>query len=90
MIPLFDRVLIKKVVRETEKKVGSLYIPETINKNQNSEGEVVAIGQGIDKQPVLKVGDKVLLPNYEGQKTLFDGQEMFMYREDEIIAKIEQ
>ncbi len=91
MIPLFDRVLIKKVARETEKKVGSLYIPDVAaSKGQNSEGEVVAIGTGIeDKKPVLKIGDKVLLPNYDGQKTVFDGQELFMYREDEIVAKIE-
>jgi chaperonin GroES len=85
-----DRVLIKKVTQEAEKKIGAIYVPESSAKNQNSEGEVVAVGQGIeDKKPVLKVGDRVLLPSYEGQKTSFDGQEYYMFREDEIIAKIE-
>jgi chaperonin GroES len=90
LIPLFDRVLIKKIVQESEKKIGSIYVPDTIAKNQNHEGEVVAVGNGIeDKKMLLKVGDKVLLPSYDGQKTNFDGKEYFMFREDEIIAKIE-
>jgi co-chaperonin GroES (HSP10) len=38
----------------------------------------------------LKVGDKVLLPNFVGMTVKFEGEEFDMYREDEILAKIQQ
>jgi co-chaperonin GroES (HSP10) len=33
------------------------------------------------------VGDKVLLPEYGGLQVKFDGEEAFLFRNDEILAK---
>lgn len=37
----------------------------------------------------LKSGDKVLLPEYGGQKVKLGEEELFIYRETDIIAKME-
>lgn len=71
-------------------QIGSIYIPETTAKEENATAEVIAVGAGVeDKKVTLKIGDKVLLPNYAGQSINFDGENYDMYREDEILAKIE-
>lgn len=59
------------------------------------EGTVVAVGPGgrtSDGNPVpmtLKEGDKVVLPNFGGTEVKMDDKDLFMYSEDEILAKLE-
>lgn len=43
-----------------------------------------------DKKPVLKKGDRVLLPDYKGTQIKFEGQEYDIYRDDEILGIIEE
>lgn len=58
-----------------------------------NEGEVLAIGPGFQTReghtiPVsVAVGDKVLLPEYGGMSVKLDGEEAFLFRNDEILAK---
>jgi chaperonin GroES len=58
-----------------------------------NEGEVMAIGAGIKTRdgeliPIsVSVGDKVLLPEYGGMQIKLDGEELFLFRNDEILAK---
>ncbi|KAL0477376.1 mitochondrial heat shock protein HSP10 [Acrasis kona] len=93
LIPLFDRVLVKRIKLDVKPaQIGGVFIPESAAKNtgDNATGEVIAVGDGIeDKKATLKIGDKVLLPNYAGAPIKFSGEEYDMYREDEILAKIE-
>ena len=37
----------------------------------------------------LKVGDTVLLPEYGGQKVKLNEQELFIYKDSDIIGKME-
>jgi chaperonin GroES len=37
----------------------------------------------------VKIGDTVLLPEYGGQKVKLNEQELFIFRDTEIIAKVE-
>ena len=37
----------------------------------------------------LKAGDKVLLPEYGGMPVKIDDDEMFLFREDEILGKFD-
>ena len=37
----------------------------------------------------LKAGDSVLLPEYGGTKVEVDKEEMFLFREDDILGKFE-
>ena len=53
----------------------------------------MAIGAGIKTRdgeliPIsVSVGDKVLLPEYGGMQIKLDGEELFLFRNDEILAK---
>ena len=37
----------------------------------------------------VKVGDRVLLPEYGGQKVKVSDQELFIFRDSDIVGKIE-
>jgi len=86
--------LIRKAATETQ-TAGGIIIPADKTKSPN-EGEVMAVGRGLRDvngtihPPQLKVGDKVLLPNYGGSNVEIDGEEMVLYREDDIMGKFEQ
>ena len=88
--PLNDYVLVK-VIKDDEKTKGGLYKPEP-NKEQ-MKGEVLAVGSGIftttgQKIPMkLKVGDNVIVPN-TGIQLKLDGEKLNLYREQEILMKI--
>ncbi len=67
-------------------------MPES-NISKNNEGEVLAVGPGIktrDGQDVpvsVNIGDKVLLPEYGGLQLKLDGEDLYLFRNDEILAK---
>lgn len=88
--PLFDRVLIKKIEAETQTK-GGIMLPE--NQAKTHEGTVVAVGTGARSRdgdfykPVLKAGDRVMLPEYGGNKVDIDGELHWVYRESDIIGR---
>lgn len=88
--PMFDRILIKKDEAEQQTK-GGIMLPENQTKTHN--GVVVAIGTGARNKdggfhkPMLKVGDKVMLPEYGGNKVDLGGDTHYVYRESDIIGK---
>jgi len=43
------------------------------------DGDVIA--------PSVAAGDKVLLPEYGGLQVKLDGEELYLFRNDEILAK---
>ncbi len=67
-------------------------LPES-NISKSNEGEVLAVGPGFrtrdgDVVPVsVAVGDKVLLPEYGGLSLKLDGEELHLFRNEEILAK---
>ncbi|XP_063623265.1 10 kDa heat shock protein, mitochondrial [Cydia splendana] len=95
LIPLLDRVLIKRAEAVT-KTAGGIVLPEKAQ-SKVLHGEVVAVGPGARKDngdfiPLLvKVGDKVLLPEYGGTKVSLDSEEKeyHLFRESDILAKID-
>ncbi|KAJ8713350.1 hypothetical protein PYW07_013720 [Mythimna separata] len=95
LIPLLDRVLIRRAEAIT-KTAGGIVIPEKAQ-GKVLHGEVVAVGPGARKDngdfiPILvKVGDKVLLPEYGGTKVSLenDEKEYHLFRESDILAKID-
>ena len=101
LVPLADRVLIRRVQMQT-KTAGGILLPDSAQ-SQQPEGEVIAAGPGRlvdadagagDKRvPMqLKVGDKVLLPQYGGTKVEDVGDEEFdfmLFREDDILGKFD-
>mmetsp|Transcript_18758 Transcript_18758/g.29276 ORF Transcript_18758/g.29276 Transcript_18758/m.29276 type:complete len:101 (-) Transcript_18758:50-352(-) len=87
--PLFDRVLVQRA--EAVAKIGSVYLPDS-SAAKLSEGTVVATGPGGRTSTgdtvamTLKEGDKVLLPEYGGDKVKIDEIEYLLYRETEILG----
>ncbi|TPX60946.1 hypothetical protein PhCBS80983_g01475 [Powellomyces hirtus] len=94
IIPLFDRVLIQRV-KAPERTASGLFIPEKAQETLN-EGLVIAVGPGAppkDSSAVrpmqLKEGERVLLPPYGGNQVKLGDQEYFLYKEEEILGKLE-
>ncbi|KAJ8965850.1 hypothetical protein NQ317_000477 [Molorchus minor] len=94
LVPLFDRVLIKKFEAISKTK-GGIVIPEKAQ-GKVLQGTVVAVGPGVRLQdgsfaPVaVNVGEKVLLPEYGGTKVeVEENAEYHLFRESDILAKVE-
>jgi len=92
IVPLFDRVIVQRMAAETRTK-GGLLIPEKAQ-NKTLEATVVAVGPGARNDAgatipmAVAVGDKVLLPEYGGAKLELDGEELQIFRETDIVAKM--
>jgi len=90
--PLADRVLIKALEAEEEKK-GGIIIPDTA-KEKPQQGEVVEVGPGRmtdeGKQVAMEVnkGDKVLYGKYSGTEVTVDDVDYLIMRESDILAVI--
>ncbi|KAH8915823.1 chaperonin Cpn10 [Atractiella rhizophila] len=94
LIPLMDRVLVKRI-EPLSKTASGLFIP-TSSTSTPPEAEVLAVGEGYrDKEgkitpTTVKAGDKVLLPSFGGQSFKLGEQEYQIFRDSEIIAKINE
>jgi chaperonin GroES len=92
VIPLHDRVLLKRL-EEQEKKKGGIIIPDTA-KEKPQEAEVIEVGKGrvTDDGKVIpldiKKGDKVLIGKFSGTEVMIGNIEHIIVREEEILAKI--
>ena len=77
LIPLLDRVLVQRVVKES-KSAGGIILPESATPSIN-EGVVVAVGPGARTHTgelipcAVKEGDRVLLPEYGGSQVNLNG-----------------
>ena len=88
--PLSDRVLVRAIEKEQEKK-GGIIIPDTA-KEKPQEGEVIAVGPGKrDDQGKLipmdvKAGDKILYGKYSGSEIKLDDEELLIMHQDDILG----
>ena len=92
VMPLHDRVLLKRL-EEQEKKKGGIIIPDTA-KEKPQEAEVIEVGKGRVAEdgkviPLdVKKGDKVLIGKFSGTEVTIGDIEHIIVREEEILAKI--
>ena len=90
--PLADRVVVKPLDTEEQKK-GGIIIPDTA-KEKPQQGEIIEVGTGRvtddGKRVDLEVqkGDKVLYGKYSGTEVTLDGDEMLIMRESDILAVV--
>ena len=87
--PLGDRVVIEAIAKE-ETTASGIVLPDTA-KEKPQEGKVVAVGSGALKDgeriPLeVKVGDRVLFSKYAGTEVKFEGKELLIMRESDILA----
>ena len=90
--PLDDRMIVQ--VSSAEKMTaGGLYIPDTVtNISGNREGVVLAVGRG-HRDPKgrvrpmdVKKGDKVVFSDFSGSKITYQGQDLIILRETDIMG----
>ncbi len=92
VIPLHDRVLLKRL-EEQEAKKGGIIIPDTA-KEKPQEAKVIEVGKGRvteDGKTIaldVKKGDKVLIGKFSGTEVMVNDVEHIIVREEEILAKI--
>lgn len=88
--PLQDRVIAKRIEQEEQVR-GGIIIPDSA-KEKPQEAEVVAVGPGKvledGKRSTMdvKAGDRVLVGKYSGSEIKYEGEDLVILREDEILA----
>lgn len=91
IVPLYDQVVVRSVQAQTTTSFG-LVIPTASQDRQ--QAEVVAVGAGVAlpdgtiRPLTLKAGDKVVLGEYSGTPVTVDGEQLFAFREKEIIGVV--
>ena len=84
MKPISDRVVIKPSPAEEVTK-GGIYVPDTAKEKQQ-KGEVVAVGPGKDGNLMtVQVGDVVLFGKYAGQELHYNGDDLVVMKEEDIL-----
>ncbi|MCJ1368978.1 hypothetical protein MMC20_000185 [Loxospora ochrophaea] len=94
LAPLLDRILVQRIKAES-KTAGGIFLPESSVKELN-EAKVLAVGPGgLDKEgkriaPSVAPGDKVLIPQYGGSAVKVGDEEYSLFRDHELLAKINE
>ncbi len=85
MKPINDRVVVKPAKAE-EKTSGGIILPDTA-KEKPQKGKVIAVGPGKDgNKMTVKKGDTVLYGKYAGQELNYEGDDLLIMREDDILV----
>lgn len=85
--PINDRVVVKPAAA-VEKTKGGIIIPDTA-KEKPQKGKIVAVGPGKDDvKMTVKKGDTVLYGKYAGQELEYEGDDLLIMREDDILVII--
>jgi chaperonin GroES len=92
--PMRGKVLIKPLKEEKVTKSG-IVLPDTVEKEELEQGEVMAVGQpkiddGQQIPTEVKVGDKVILKKYGPDKVKIDGQDYMIAEEDDLVGIIQK
>jgi len=99
IMPLADRVLIRPMTeaeaRGEKKKNFGIILPDSLSKEKSAQGKVLAIGPGKFVEgklvPVrVKVGDTVVFSKYGYDEVEQDGEELYLLKEDSLLAVIKK
>jgi len=92
--PVDERVLIKPIKEEEERKIGSIIIPDTATKEKPQIGVVVAIGDDVIREnetrkklsELIKIGDRVVYAKYGGSEIKIDDEDYLLVSRNDILA----
>ena len=90
--PLLDRVVVKMVENEETTKSGIILTGNAQDKSKIAEVLEVGPGELVDgkrEEMSVKKGDKVYLNEYAGTKIKYEGEELVIVRQSDILAVIE-
>jgi len=89
---LFNAVIVKPSDQE-EKMYGNIVVPDLASE-KNKLAEVVSVGPGCEVmgigfvKTILKEGDLVVLPALGFTRFDYEGQEYFIGKENDVLAKV--
>ena len=92
--PTEDRLLVERLESET-KTPGGIIIPDTA-KEKPMQGKVICAGPGRrnDKGDIIpmsiKCGDIVLFAKWSGTEIKFEGKDLLVMKESDVLAVIEE
>ncbi|KAI5449294.1 mitochondrial heat shock protein Hsp10 [Naganishia albida] len=97
LAPLLDRVLVQRFKPESKTATG-LFLPSSATQSPLPEATVIAVGPGAPRkdgsgelqQVSVKPGDRVLLPGWGGNAIKLGDDEYFLFKDSEILAKINE
>ena len=90
--PLHDRVVVRRI-DEAAKTAGGIIIPDTA-KEKPSEGVIEAVGPGARDESGkvvaldVKVGDRVLFGKWSGTEIKFNGEDLLIMKEADVMGVI--
>ena len=90
--PLLDRVVVKMVENEETTKSGIILTGNAQDKSKVAEVVEVGPGELVDgkrEEMSVKKGDKVYLNEYAGTKIKYEGEDLVIVRQSDILAVIE-
>lgn len=90
--PLLDRVVVKMVENEETTKSGIILTGNAQDKSKVAEVLEVGPGELVDgkrEEMSVKKGDKVYLNEYAGTKIKYEGEDLVIVRQSDILAVIE-
>ena len=90
--PLADRVVIKMIESEETTKSGIILASAAKEKPQIAEVLEVGPGLKVDGKIVemeVKKGDKVVVSKYSGTEVKYEGEDLIIVRENDILAIVE-
>ena len=91
--PLYDRVLVKRL-ENVQTTAGGIIIPDTAQE-KTQIGTIFAAGEGrIAKDGSVtslkvKEGDTILFGKFSGTEITFEGEELLILKEDELLGVVE-
>ena len=85
LVPLFDRVVLKKMVEE-ETTASGIVLPGQGDKEKPGPGGLV---DGKEVKMQVKAGDKVLYSRYAGSDVELDGVKYVVIKQSDILAVME-
>jgi len=91
--PLFDNVLIRPLEAEV-KTASGIILPDSAQEKPTM-GEIIAVGPGRvtikgEKEPMMvKPGQKVMYKKWGGNEVKFNGEELTLVEQKDILAVVE-
>jgi chaperonin GroES len=92
--PIDDRIVVRNLEAE-EKSAGGILLPDTA-KEKPQKAKILAVGAGRltedgKRIPLdVRVGDTVLFGKYSGTEVKWNGEELRILRESEVLAVVDE
>lgn len=90
--PLLDRVVVKMIESEETTKSGIILTSTAKEKPQIAEVLEVGPGGKVDGNEIemyIKKGDKVILNKYSGTEIKYEGEDLIIVKQSDILAIVE-